>query len=138
MNAREYLSQSYRVNQRIYSMLDQIEDLKTLATKISSVTNDMPGSPNRNIHKTENVVVKLLDLEDSVLNEMNILLDLKREMKEVLTKLENIDYRIILEMRYLCYKTWEEIAEDMDYGIRYVHIMHRKALKAVEPFIPEK
>lgn len=138
MNAKEYLNQSYRATKRIQSMVDQLEELKTLVTKTSAVTNDLPGSPNRNIHKTENAVVKLLDLREGVLDEISTLLELKKETKKVIANVKNIKYKIVLEERYLCYKSWPEIAEHLDYSLRYVHMLHNKALMEVEPFIPKK
>ena len=37
-----------------------------------------------------------------------------------------------LEMRYLCYRSWEQIAVDMSYCIDNVYRLHRKALRLVE------
>jgi hypothetical protein len=37
-----------------------------------------------------------------------------------------------LELRYLCFKTWEQIAVDMGYSLQYAFRMHEKALKCIE------
>ena len=62
MTAKEYLSQAFRIDQRINSKLAQVASLNDLATKATSVFNDMPGRPNRNIHKMEDAILKIIDL----------------------------------------------------------------------------
>lgn len=34
----------------------------------------------------------------------------------------------MLEKRYLCFNTWEQIAVDMNYSIQYCFNVHRNAL----------
>ncbi len=34
----------------------------------------------------------------------------------------------ILEMRYLTFMTWEQIAAQLDYSQDYIYLLHRKAL----------
>jgi hypothetical protein len=67
MNAKDFLSQAFRLDCRIDSKLEQIESLNALATKVTSpAINDMPGSPNRNIHQMEDVIVKVLEMRDEL------------------------------------------------------------------------
>ena len=47
MNTKEYLSQAFRLNERINSKLEQIQSLNDLATNCSAVISDMPRNPNR-------------------------------------------------------------------------------------------
>ena len=56
MRIKEYLGQTYRIDHRINSKIDQISSLHDLATKATSTISDMPGSPNRNIHRMEDIV----------------------------------------------------------------------------------
>lgn len=59
-------------------------------------------------------------------------MDLKAEIKKVIDGVENIECRLILELRYLCFRSWEEIAVEMDYSIDYVFKIHRRALEMVD------
>jgi hypothetical protein len=38
----------------------------------------------------------------------------------------------LLELRYLCFKTWEQIAVDLGYDLRYLHKLHSRALDSCE------
>ncbi len=131
MKIKEYLGQTYRIDHRINSKLDQISALHDLATKASSTVSDMPGSPNRNIHKMEDVIVKIIGLEEEVNQDIDELVDLKTDITHLIKTLENHEYQIILEQRYLCFKTWEQISVDMGYSIQHTFRLHDKALKAL-------
>ena len=54
------------------------------------------------------------------------------ELQEKIDALKNPDYRLLLTLRYINGKTWEQIAEDMDYTP--FHVMHRMHPKALEYF----
>lgn len=131
MKIKEYLGQAYRIDHRINSKLDQISALHDLATKASSTVSDMPGSPNRNIHKMEDVIVKIIALEEEVNQDIDELVDLKTDITHLIKTLENHEYQIILEQRYLCFKTWEQISVDLGYSIQHTFRLHDKALKAL-------
>lgn len=40
-------------------------------------------------------------------------------------------YQTLLELRYLCFKSWEQIAVDMGYDLRWLYRLHHRALNAV-------
>jgi len=46
--------------------------------------------------------------------------------------------RLILEKRHLCFMTWEAIAYDLGYSVRWVQIRHQKALEVVQKILDEK
>ena len=59
------------------------------------------------------------------------LVNLKQEVVGVINAINNPEQRMVLELRYLSFKTWDEIAEDMHYGIDNIFKLHKKALEAV-------
>ena len=119
MTVKEYLSQAYRIDQRINSKLEQVASLRALATKATSTLSDTPPSGSRNVQSMENVIVKIIDLE----NEIN-------------ERLDNPEYQTLLELRYLCFYSWEKVAVEMEYDLRYLHKLHRKALEQCSAFVP--
>ena len=127
MTAKEYLGQAYRIDQRINSKMEQIASLNLLASKATTVFSDMPGNSTRNIHRMEDVIIKIVDMES--------LVDLKKEIAGVIHGVSNLEYQTLLELRYLCFKTWEQIAVQMGYGIDNIYKMHHKALREVT--VPE-
>lgn len=130
MSIKEYLSQAYRIDQRINSKLEQIKNLRDLATKATSTLSDMGGSNSKNKQHMESVIVKMIDLENEIDNDIDMLIDLKRDIISVITQIKNPEYQTLLELRYLCFRTWEQIAVEMDYDLRYIHKLHRRALSS--------
>ena len=131
MTARDYLSQAYRLDQRINSKLEQVESLNSLATKVSSTLTGMPKNPNRTTSTMADTVTKIIALQGEINNDIDRLVDLKREMVAVIKAVANTERQTLLELRYLCFKTWEQIAVEMDYTVRNVHLLHKEALKAI-------
>ncbi|MHB1652357.1 MAG: DUF1492 domain-containing protein [Desulfitobacteriaceae bacterium] len=131
MTGKEYLGQAYRIDQRINSKLEQIASLRGLATKASSTLSDAPRNPNRNVHSLESIIAKMIDLEREINHDIDTLVDLKREIITVIKKITNPEYQTLLELRYLCFKTWEQIAVEMGYSMQHIFRIHQKSLKCV-------
>ena len=133
--AKNYLMRAYRVDQRIENKLEQIQLLNDLVAKATVTYSDMPGSPNRNVHKMEDVLVKIIDIKTEINADMLELVDLKKETMDCIKQVDDPELQRILELRYLNYVGWEQIAGDLGYGIDNVFRLHRKALDFIE--VPE-
>ena len=131
-NAKEYLGQDYRIDQRINSKIEQVSALNYMATKATSTISDMPGSASRNIHRMEDVIVKIIDLQNEINADIDELVDFKAEVMSVIKSIDNLEYQTLLELRYLCFKPWEQIAIELGYSINNVFKMHRKAIELLE------
>jgi len=44
---------------------------------------------------------------------------------------DNTEHQTLLELRYLCFKTWEQIAVDMGYNVRHVYRLHDEAIENI-------
>ena len=135
MTAKEYLSQAYRLDKRIDSKIEQLKSLNLLATKCTSTLSDMPKSQSISNSRLEDTVVKVVDLQEEINRDIDSLVDLKRDIVRTIKSVQNPEYQIILELRYLCFKTWEEIAVQMNCSIDNVFKIRKNALKSV--VIPE-
>lgn len=135
MTAKEYLQQAIRLDERINSKIAQLDSLNELATKCTSTISDMPKNPSPSMSRLEDVVVKIVDLQADINSDINTLVDLKREMTHVIKAVDDVDCRLLLEFRYLCGHSWEEIAVELGYTTRNIHYLHRQALKLIT--VPE-
>lgn len=132
MKAKEYLSQAYRLDQRIDAKIEQVAVLRNLAAKASSTLSDVAPSGTRNVHRIEDIIIKIIDFENEINADIDNLVDLKREIMAAIRSIHDPDYCTVLELRYLCFKSWEQIAVEMGYGIDNVYKLHRMALKMLE------
>lgn len=128
MNAKDYLSQTWRINRMIDVKLEQVQSLRDLSTNASATLSNTPPSGTRNVHSMEDIIAKMLDLESEINSDISNLLDLKREIESLIRSLPDADCRALLELRYLCFKTWEEIAQHFHYTLRHIHRIHGEAL----------
>ena len=131
MTARTYLSQSLRLNQQINSKLEQIQSLRELATKCTPFLTGMPKSPNQGSSVMADAVIKIVNLEAELQQDIDRLVDLKKEIMTVIKAVDNYECQTLLELRYLCFKSWEQIAVDMGYNVRHVYRLHDEALLKV-------
>lgn len=132
MTTKEYLNQAYRIDQRINSKLEQIQSLRDMLTKTGITLSDMPKSPNKGESRIENTMVKILDMEEQIDADVDKLVSLKKDIMEVIRAVEPVDCQVLLELRYLCFRTWEDIAVELDCSVRNVHFLHSKALGLVK------
>lgn len=133
--AKNYLSQAFGLNQRIESKIDQIAILNDLATKATVTYSDMPKSPNKGGSRMEDAIIKIIDLESEINKDMMQLVELKKDIIRRIKAVESAELQTILELRYLSYMKWEEIAIELGYGIDNIYYLHRKALDEIQ--IPE-
>jgi len=133
MSIKNYLSQAIWLDQMIDSKLEQMETLKSLAMKVTtSFTKEKISSGNINKSNMENILVKVMDLENEINKDIDRLVDLKREIQDIINLMEDINQQLLLELRYLNGKGWDEIAVSMGYDPRTVYRIHGKALKEFE------
>ncbi len=125
------LMRAYRIDQHISSKLDQIASLHDLATRAGNNISDMPKSPNKNIHRLEDIIVKILDLETELNAEVDQLLDVKKEIMGYISQVKGREGQIVLERRYLCFDRWEDIAGEFGYSVRHIYRIHDEAIKNI-------
>ena len=131
MDAKEYLKLAWKVDQQIDDKIEQINILKELSQKTTAVLSGMPGKSTRNIHSREEVIARMMDSEESLNQEVLKLIEIRENVRAAIAGVENVECRMLLEERYLCYHGWNEIAEDMGYSLDNVYKLHRKALKEI-------
>ncbi len=135
MTNKEYLNQAYRIDQRIKNKLQQVSAMRELLTQTSARLSDMPGNPNKDRSKLEDTMVKIVDMENEINSDIDRLVSLKQQIMWTIKKVEKPEYQMILESRYLCFKTWEEIAVDTGHSIRQTYRLRDEAIDSIE--IPE-
>lgn len=132
MTAKEYLSQSFLLNQQIDSKLEQVRQLNDLAQKCTAAVSGMPRNPNRGNSQLENTVCKIVDLKNEINSDIDRLVRLKIEIAAAIQALDNPDERIVLEKRYLSFLSWKNIAAEMRYSIRHLYRIHDRGLENIK------
>ena len=132
MRAKEYLSQAVAINHKIDSKLEQASSLRSLAMKVTTTFGEDKVQSTKKQSPMEEIMVKLIDLEQEVNDDIDELIRLKAEILETINQVEDINQQIILEKRYISCKTWDDIARETGYDRSTVYRNHGKALKEIE------
>lgn len=132
MTVKEYLTKAYRLDQRINSKIEQVASLNDLATKATNTISDMPKNSSHSTSTMADIIVKIVDLQAEINNDIDCLIELKRDIVKAIKVLDNIEHQTLLELRYLCFKTWEQIAVDMGYNLRHVYRIHDAAVSSLK------
>lgn len=128
MNAKQYLRQLRRLDHIVQSKLDQVESLRSLAEKITHVPKTVSVQKSIPQDKMLELMPKIVDLEKEINRDIDDLLDLKIKIRREIDSIDNDDYKLLLMLRYVNFKTWEEIAVEMGYTYQWVHVLHSRAL----------
>lgn len=133
MNAREYLSQAYRLDQRINSDLEEVGRLRMMTSAIGSpaFNERVQTSPNGDAPFVRSIE-KIMLMENQIDREVDLYVDLKDQIRDVIAAVENTDEQMVLRYRYIHNDTWEKIGEILKADARTVRRWHDDALKHVK------
>ena len=136
MTVKEYLGQAYLLDNRINSDTKELEELRLMSQTISSPGFEEHYNASRNtdapyIHTLE----KIFDMESKILEEMNILVALKNQIRDVISQVEKPEYQMILKYRYIHNMTWPKIGDMLCADERTVQRWHNKAIARIN--LPE-
>jgi len=62
---------------------------------------------------------------------ITLLVQMKRSITEAIRRINSMECETILEMRYLTFLSWEQLAVQLGYSQDYIYHLHRKALSLV-------
>ena len=131
MNAMEFLSRAYRIDQQIQSKVDQLQRIRASISGTGLRYGDVRVQTSGQDSRVENAVLKILEEERVINEEIDRLVEIKREIREVIDCVEDVTLRLILEKRHLLFQQWDEIAIDLGISSRWAKDRHKEALKVV-------
>lgn len=132
MRAKDYLMQAYKTDLQINSKLEQVMRLRSLVEKTTTTLSMAPGSGGDSKGQLENTLVKIVDLEAEMNDEIQHLLEVEAEIRKTISEIEQPELRVVLELRYLCNMAWSQIAREMECDRKQVHRFHGRALNVLE------
>lgn len=128
MDTKEFLNQYKLLQDRIKDKELELLKLKQLSVSISSPVNDIKVSSSKKTDKLGDMICTIIDLSEEIANQKFDLLKLHLSISKFINDMDNQEDKRLLELRYLHFMKWEEIADSMGYSIRNVHRIHNRAL----------
>lgn len=88
------------------------------------------GSGDNN--KNERVIFRLLELKDKLMFQLDEFISSITEIAETIDKLEDGNEITVLHKRYIQFKTFAQIADEMNYSTRQTYRIHDNAVADVQ------
>ena len=131
-NAVGFLSQARHIDVQINSKLEELSYLKALAEKVTTTYQSDMVDGSRDVHKREEIVCKIVDLQNEINSDIDQLVDLKIAIRQIIESLPDVDWRSTLDLRYNRFLKWEDVAASMGYSVRSVQNFHDRAIAFLE------
>lgn len=138
IDAKRYLQQVRLYDSRINTKLEDLRRLNEMVLRITPTLKDDIYSSGGGQDKFADTMAKIVDLKAEINRDIDRYVDAKQEIADTLDKLSDPCHVIVLHKRYAQYKTWEQIACDMNMSYRNVCYIHGKALQAVNEIMKGK
>ena len=132
MTTKEYLCQISRLDRMINNKLSEISQLRELAMSVSAVKNEERVQTTPNFDKIGTAYCKIEAMEEKLDKLIDEFVDKKNLIISQIDKIENETYYEILFARYIEKKTFEKIADEMNYSFRNTTRLHGRALREFE------
>ena len=132
MTVKEYLGQAYLLNQRIKSDTIELEELRIMAQTISSPGFEEHYNATKNTDAPYIMTLeKMSDMEGKILKEMKLLLELKEQIREIISQVEKPEHQMVLKYRYIHNLSWTKIGDKLCADRRTVQRWHKQALAKI-------
>lgn len=136
MTVKEFLGQAYLLDKRIQSDTKELEELQLMRGSISSPGFEEHFNATKNTEAPYiRTIEKMHELEQKILEEMDLLMQLKGQIREVISEVEQPEYKMLLKLRYIHNMTWSAIGDELNADGRTVQRWHNKAIAKIR--IPE-
>lgn len=133
MTIKEYLGQAYLLDKRIKSDTMELEELRLMSQTISSPGFEEHYNASKNTDAPYiKTLEKMFDMESKIMTEMNLLLELKEQIRDVISQVEKPEHQMILRYRYIHNLSWSKIGDKLCADITTVQRWHNKAIAKIK------
>lgn len=133
MTAKEYLKQLYILEAKYKCKIEEVKDLRLLATSTGALRYDKERVQTSNTgDQMVNAIIKIVEAENEAMRLAVDLADKKQEIIERITNLDDGNYIRLLCLYYVRNYKLEEVANIMHYSFDWTRHLHKEALLAFE------
>lgn len=131
MTAKQYLKQAYRLNEKIKDKQERIDSLRLMSTSTGAIDyskDRVQTSPSQDAPFAKQVI-QIIQFEEELEADKNKMKELFAEISRAIDQMQHANHILVLSKRYLLMKTWEQIADEMNYSVMQIHRIHKEALE---------
>ena len=124
---QHYLRSAWFYQKKADFLNEKIMVLRSKATKMTTSFQDVPSFGGFEDHKQQ-IIADMVDLEREYKKTHQQCRNKLQEIAFFINQLESFQERIVLQMRYLYFENWQDIALRLNYDVRSIYRIHGKAL----------
>lgn len=127
----KYLKRYITLDREIDRKLEEVTRWRSKLTRVTPIHTNEPKGGGSIRGKTEDIIAKIVDLEAEMNADIDMLVELKQSIENIIAVVEDDRERLLLQYRYLDGRTFEWIAAEMHYSWRQIHYIHVRGLKQI-------
>lgn len=128
MTAKEYLDQLRMLELKAKHETDFVDELREKAYGLKAVNYSKDNVQSGRSGAKEDLIIKIVDMEREGNLHLERYLNYKRQIVDRIHMLNNQQYADILYKRHVEYKSFGEIAEEMNFCDVWVQKLYKRAL----------
>lgn len=86
--------------------------------------------------KQERYIIPLVDIQQKIQRKLEQLKRVSEDAEHMIAQLDDPRHRAVLTAYYLSTKTWEDVARDLSYDVRWVYKLREEALEQLQKNAP--
>ena len=128
-DVREYLREIRHKYLYAQVLCERAQRYREMAMRATGRTDAIRVSGTGDRSKVEKYILELWDVHNELQKEIGELMEKSRTAEKLIETLKDDRHRSVLQLRYLCGMTWDDIAERLHFTLRWVHKLHREAIE---------
>lgn len=136
-DTKTYLGQIRLLDVRINAKIAEMERIRDIATKVTTAFDSVRVSGGGNDDKLGDAVSRLIDIQSEINADIDAYIDRRAYIVSILDKIEDAEELAVLHKRYIEFKRWEQISEEMGYSQRNVTYIHGRALLSIRKLLED-
>ena len=124
---QHYLRSAWFYQKKADFLNEKIMVLRSKATKMTTSFQDVPSFGGFEDHKQQ-IIADMVDLEREYKKNHQQCRNKLQEIAFFINQLESFQERIVLQMRYLYFENWQDIALRLNYEERQIYRIHGRGL----------
>lgn len=129
VTTKEFLQQAIITHQVVESRIEQITQLQSLAKRTTTTITGVPSAGTSAGSVIEERIGEVQEQSALLAEELSRMVDVRNEVAEAIARVKNPDERCLLELRYLCHYSWEQVAKIFACTERAAFYLHERAVK---------
>jgi DNA-directed RNA polymerase specialized sigma subunit, sigma24 homolog len=128
MTVREYLNRGYDLKRQIMLKRQQLENISESMTNLSVNLDGVKVIKTPTASCIENGVVQVIELKEDIDKSVAMLAVVGNEAVQIISKLQDLRTETMLIKHYVGFKTWNDVAQEMNITYKTVMNSHHYAM----------